>query len=61
MPVAYSRAHLAGFYWIVVIVTVYPASVPVRILWFIHYFSSEYKIEKASSFIQPLITESRYL
>lgn len=60
MPVTNGRADPTGLHWVVMIITVYSTTTFVRIFGSIHYFASEYKIEKSSS-IQSLITELRYL
>ena len=60
MPVTNCGADPAGLHWIVMIITVYSATAFARIFCSVHYFASEYKIEKSSS-IQSLITELRYL
>ena len=61
MPVADCRADLAGLDRIVVIIAVTPAPGLAGIPGPVHYFASEYKVEKARSSIQSLIGESGYL
>ncbi len=61
VPVSNCGTNLTGLDWVIMIISIYSASILVRTLRLVHYFSSEYKIEKAFSSIQSLITEATYL